>query len=90
MFFYIFLGTLGSLFLICEGLQSSCEKVMIFDEHPGGLRLRQYGQVVLKGLSVGPPSSIQVTPLGNQDTGYSTQNTGIEGYQCKDTGLKHV
>ena len=46
---------------------------------------RQYGQVGVKGLSVGALQSSTVG-LRLQDTGYNLQDTGIEGCRCKDAG----
>ena len=50
-------------------------------------RLRELGQGVVKGSSVGALQSSTVS-LSLQDTGYNLQDTGIEGCRCKDAGLK--
>ena len=82
-----FLGTLGSLFLIFEGLGSRSENQSFSRDTLEGPRLRQYGQVVVKGHSVGALSTIQYG-WRLQDTGYNLQDTGIEGCKCKDAGSK--
>ena len=38
---------------------------------------------------IGGPSNLHpVLPRSLKDTGYSIQDTGLEGCKCKDTGLK--
>ena len=48
-----------------------------------GPRLRELGQGVVKGSSVGALQSSTVS-LRLQDTGYNLQDTGIEGCKCND------
>ena len=68
----------GSLFLIFEGFGRRSENHRFSMGTLEGPRLREHGQVRLKGRSVGQYSFIQETPLSKQDTGYSIQDTGIE------------
>jgi hypothetical protein len=49
-------------------------------------RLRESSQVRVKTRSVGAVSFRQVAPWRIQDTGYSIEDTGIEGCKCKDAG----
>jgi len=49
-------------------------------------RLREPGQVRVKGWSVGAVSFRLDGGYRIQDTGYNLQDTGIEGCRCKDAG----